>query len=116
LDETLNASPSNELDEALISKIVIHKYRKGKGSMQGIDCFVCLGVFGRMRQSDAMSEEEEEAPASTSHRFASSSSSSSSAALHLCQRRRRKRRRVRHLRRHCTAPVHLPPLPPSAST
>ncbi|RRT53020.1 hypothetical protein B296_00031847 [Ensete ventricosum] len=51
LQETSNASPSNGLDEALISKIAVHKYRKGEGSVQGTDCSVCLSEF---REDDSL--------------------------------------------------------------
>ncbi|CAL9767542.1 unnamed protein product [Musa acuminata subsp. burmannicoides] len=49
--EASNASPSNGLDEALISKIAVHKYRKGEGSVQGTDCSVCLSEF---REDDSL--------------------------------------------------------------
>lgn len=38
-------SPSNGLDEALISKISVYKYRRGEGVVDGTDCSVCLSEF-----------------------------------------------------------------------
>ncbi|ONK72209.1 uncharacterized protein A4U43_C04F16970 [Asparagus officinalis] len=37
--------PSNGLDEALISKISVYRYRRGEGVVDGTDCSVCLGEF-----------------------------------------------------------------------
>ncbi|XP_072955636.1 E3 ubiquitin-protein ligase Os04g0590900-like [Typha angustifolia] len=44
--EIWQVSPSNGLDEALISKIAVCKYRKGDGLVDGTDCSVCLSEFG----------------------------------------------------------------------
>ncbi|WOL16667.1 hypothetical protein Cni_G25455 [Canna indica] len=49
--ESWNASPSHGLDEALIRKIMVHKYRRGDALVQGTDCSVCLSEF---REDDAL--------------------------------------------------------------
>ncbi|XP_074587862.1 E3 ubiquitin-protein ligase Os04g0590900-like [Curcuma longa] len=38
-------SPANGVDEALIRKIAVHKYRRGDGVVQSADCSVCLSEF-----------------------------------------------------------------------
>ncbi|XP_008796281.3 E3 ubiquitin-protein ligase Os04g0590900 [Phoenix dactylifera] len=44
-DEPWHVSPSNGLDEALINKIAVCKYRRGDGLVDGTDCSVCLSEF-----------------------------------------------------------------------
>ncbi|WOL19538.1 hypothetical protein Cni_G28336 [Canna indica] len=46
-----HASPSNGIDETLISKIAVYKYRRGDGMVQGTDCSVCLSEF---REDDSL--------------------------------------------------------------
>ncbi|KAG1362045.1 E3 ubiquitin-protein ligase [Cocos nucifera] len=43
--ESWSLSPSNGLDEALINKIAVCKYRRGDGLVDGTDCSVCLSEF-----------------------------------------------------------------------
>lgn len=43
--ESWNVSPSTGLDEALISKITLCKYKRGDASVHTTDCSVCLGEF-----------------------------------------------------------------------
>ncbi|OAY62752.1 E3 ubiquitin-protein ligase [Ananas comosus] len=40
-----HVSPSNGLDDALIGKITVYRYRKGEGFVDGSDCSVCLSEF-----------------------------------------------------------------------
>ncbi|RRT41745.1 hypothetical protein B296_00028987 [Ensete ventricosum] len=49
--ETWHASPTNGLDEILISKIAVYQYRRGDGMVQGTDCAVCLSEF---REDDSL--------------------------------------------------------------
>jgi hypothetical protein len=43
--EPWNAAPSDGLDETLINKITVCKYRRGDGFVDSTDCSVCLGEF-----------------------------------------------------------------------
>jgi hypothetical protein len=43
--ESWNISPSTGLDETLISKITLCKYKRGDASVHTTDCSVCLGEF-----------------------------------------------------------------------
>ncbi|KAJ1272538.1 hypothetical protein BS78_06G209600 [Paspalum vaginatum] len=43
--ESWNVSPSTGLDETLISKITLCKYKRGDASVHTTDCSVCLGEF-----------------------------------------------------------------------
>ncbi|KQJ84301.1 E3 ubiquitin-protein ligase Os04g0590900 isoform X1 [Brachypodium distachyon] len=43
--ESWNVSPSSGLDETLINKITVCKYRRGDGFVNTTDCSVCLGEF-----------------------------------------------------------------------
>ena len=43
--ESWNVSPSSGLDETLINKITVCKYRRGDGFVHTTDCSVCLGEF-----------------------------------------------------------------------
>ncbi|CAN6269094.1 unnamed protein product [Urochloa humidicola] len=43
--ESWNVSPSTGLDEALIRKITLCKYKRGDASVHTTDCSVCLGEF-----------------------------------------------------------------------
>ncbi|PAN39834.1 hypothetical protein PAHAL_7G272000 [Panicum hallii] len=43
--ESWNVSPSTGLDEALISKITLCKYKRGDALVHTTDCSVCLGEF-----------------------------------------------------------------------
>ncbi|XP_008786322.2 E3 ubiquitin-protein ligase Os04g0590900-like [Phoenix dactylifera] len=49
--EAWQLSPSNGLDEALIDKIAVCKYRRGDGLVDGTDCSVCLSEF---REDDSL--------------------------------------------------------------
>ncbi|XP_064960565.1 E3 ubiquitin-protein ligase Os04g0590900-like [Musa acuminata AAA Group] len=44
-DGTWHFSPTNGLDEALISKITVCKYKRDDGLIEVTDCAVCLGEF-----------------------------------------------------------------------
>ncbi|RZS01172.1 hypothetical protein BHM03_00030986 [Ensete ventricosum] len=46
-----HTSPKDGLDEASISKIAVHKYRRGDDTVQGTDCSVCLTEF---REDDSL--------------------------------------------------------------
>lgn len=43
--EEWHVSPSNGLEEALINKITVLRYKKEEGIVDGTDCSVCLGEF-----------------------------------------------------------------------
>lgn len=43
--EPWNAEPSDGLDETLINKITVCKYKRGDGFVDSTDCSVCLGEF-----------------------------------------------------------------------
>ncbi|URD80706.1 E3 ubiquitin-protein ligase [Musa troglodytarum] len=46
-----HTAPKDGLDEALIGKIAVYKYRRGDETVQGTDCSVCLSEF---REDDSL--------------------------------------------------------------